>query len=92
MKKLCDDARLAWQVLGEANFKRKKSETQNMVFRRSLYFVENLNAGEVIEPRHIRKIRPGYGLPPKFLNEIIGRKVTKEIERGTAVEWGLIER
>ena len=80
-----------WKSLGKSEFTRSKSELSSKVFRRSLYFVMDLLKGEIIKPEHVRRIRPGYGLPPKFLNEIIGRKLKVSVERGDCVTWNVLE-
>jgi pseudaminic acid synthase len=82
---LCRDSEIAWQALGKVNYERKESEKDNMVFRRSIYAVKDIKAGENLTPENIRSIRPGYGLPPKYLNEIIGKKADENIHRGTAI-------
>jgi pseudaminic acid synthase len=80
---LCRDARTAWLALGEVDYGRKSSECGNVKFRRSLYFVKDIRKGETITKDHIRSIRPGYGLPPKFLSELIGKTVDIDIYKGT---------
>jgi pseudaminic acid synthase len=82
---LCQDARTAWLALGEVDYGRKSSECGNVKFRRSLYFVKDIRKGETITIDHIRSIRPGYGLPPKFLSELIGKTVGVDIDKGTPV-------
>jgi len=64
LKRLCDDCRTAFAALGHVNYERTSSESQNAIFRRSLYVVENVEAGEPFTERNVRSIRPGYGLPP----------------------------
>ena len=66
---LCTNAQMAWNAMGDVDYGRKSSEQENVKFRRSLYFVQNLEAGDVITPDAIRSVRPGYGLPPKFLEQ-----------------------
>lgn len=66
---------------------RTDSEKRNMIFRRSLYFSENIKQGETIQPRHIRRIRPGFGLAPKYYSQIIGKKLVHCVERGDRVAW-----
>ena len=83
LRQLCLDTQTAWQALGKVNYKRKESEKGNMVFRRSLYVVEDIKSGEIITPHKIRSIRPGYGMKPKYLKKIIGLRSTKDIESGT---------
>ena len=61
-----------------------------MKFRRSIYFVKDINAGDMITQDHVRRIRPGYGLPPKLESKIIGKLAKKDIKAGTASSWELI--
>ena len=68
-------------------FNRSESEKRNIKYRRSIYFVENLMKGEEIQQNHIRRIRPGYGLSPKYFENIIGKKVNRDITRGEPVKW-----
>jgi pseudaminic acid synthase len=91
LESLCKDTKDAWMSLGQAGYERKNAEEDNVKFRRSVYFVKPLEAGEVITRDSIRRIRPGYGLPPKLEADLIGRKVKKRIEIGTATSWDLIE-
>lgn len=90
LKKLVEETNLAFQSIGYAGYDRKPVEESNIRFRRSLYFVQDLEQGEIITEKNIRRIRPGYGLPPKYLSKILGKKVNQNIERGTAVSWELI--
>lgn len=87
LKELCSSTRVAWESLGRVDYSRKSSEQDNVKFRRSLYFVKDINAGEVITTNHIKSIRPGYGLPPKFLKEIIGVNAVKSATIGDAVKF-----
>lgn len=84
---LCQDSQTAWAALGTANYGRKASEQGNVKFRRSLYFVRDLSAGTIIMAEDIRSVRPGYGLAPKFLNDLTGRKLAKNIAAGSPVAW-----
>ncbi len=90
LEALCKDAKTAWQALGKIDYGRKSSEQANVIFRRSLYFVKSIKAGEVITTEHVRSIRPGYGLPPKELENILGRRVCTDVEFGLPVAWALI--
>lgn len=87
---LCRDSKTAWQSLGQINYGQKSSEKDNIQFRRSLYFVKDMKAGDIITEDSVRSVRPGFGLAPKHLNEIIGKKVTKNISKNTAVTLDLI--
>ena len=90
LERLCADTKSAWLALGKSGFERQKAEEGSKVFRRSIYFVRDLKAGHVIESSDIRRIRPGMGLPPKYFDEIIGKRLTKAVERGTPVSWCLL--
>lgn len=91
LKALCKDAKTAWQALGQVDYGRKSSEQSNVKFRRSLYFVKDIKAGEVITAEHVKSIRPGYGLAPKFLDQVIAITVKQDIQKGTAVRFELLE-
>lgn len=82
---LCRDVRTAWEAVGLVDYGRKSSELGNVKFRRSLYFVRDLEAGEAITEDSVRSVRPGYGLPPKMLDDIIGRAVTRSVSKNTPV-------
>ncbi|MCA8866729.1 MULTISPECIES: pseudaminic acid synthase [unclassified Halomonas] len=82
---LCKNSKVAWKALGHVNYSRKASEQGNVQFRRSLYFVKDLKAGDVITEDAVRSVRPGYGLPPKMLKEILGKKVTQDVKSNTPV-------
>lgn len=90
LRNLCWGAKTAWQALGQVDYGRKSSEQANVKFRRSLYFVKDLVPGDVITANDIRSVRPGYGLAPKHLDAVIGRKVTRSIQAATPVDWGSI--
>jgi N-acetylneuraminate synthase len=87
---LCRDARTSWQALGDVNYESKPSETNNLKFRRSIYFVKDLKAGDIITPDAVRSIRPGYGLPPKELHNLIGKRITRDVKCNTPVSWSSI--
>ena len=76
-----------FQALGSYNYCRPKLENENKIFRRSLYFVEELKAGDIITERHVRRIRPGFGLSPKYYKEVLGKKAQRDIEKGRRVSW-----
>jgi len=85
LRNLCSTTKTAWHALGKVNYERTESEKGNLKFRRSLYFVRSMNAGDTITADDIRSVRPGYGLPPKFFDKLIGTKVIKAVEKNTAV-------
>lgn len=88
---LCRDSKTAWAALGRVDYGRKSSEQGNVQFRRSLYFVKDIPEGEVIPADAIRSVRPGYGLAPKYVNEVVGKKTRQEIKAFTAVKRDLFE-
>ena len=83
--------RTAWEALGRVDYGRKSSERGNAVFRRSLYFVRDLAAGEVITPDSVRSVRPGFGAAPKHLAAILGRRVRVAVRAETPVQLDQIE-
>ena len=90
LKRLVEETDAAHKALGVAGYERKPVENSSMKFRRSLYFVEDMKAGDVITDKNIRRIRPGFGLAPKNIENLIGKKVKVDIQRGTAASWDLI--
>lgn len=83
---LCKGARTAWSALGRVDYGRKASERGNVRFRRSLYFVKALKAGEVVTADAIRSVRPGFGAPPKLLDEVIGKRLKVAVAENSRVE------
>lgn len=87
---LCRGARTAWASLGHIDYGRKSSEQGNAQFRRSLYFVRDLKAGSVITIDSVRSVRPGFGLPPKCLDEIVGMTVIDDVRKNSPVTKSVI--
>ncbi|MFC6446764.1 pseudaminic acid synthase [Shinella zoogloeoides] len=87
MAALCIGAKTAWDALGRIDYGRKSSEQGNIQFRRSLYFVKDLKAGEIITADAVRSVRPGYGLAPKHLSIILGRRLIKDALSGTPTNF-----
>ena len=90
LKYLCKSSKTVWESLGKINYDRTPSEVENLIFRRSLYFVKDIRKGEIISDDHVRSIRPGYGMAPKYLDKIIGQRVNQDISEGTRVNNNLI--
>lgn len=88
---LCGGVRTAWEAMGKIDFGRKSSEKGNVQFRRSLYFVKSLKAGDVITDDAVRSVRPGFGLAPKYLESVLGRRLKIEVGPGVAVTWDHLE-
>lgn len=91
LKSLCNDSKTAWAALGKVDYGHKESEKGNIQFRRSLYFISDLNPGDTIRPSDVRSVRPGYGLPPKELKYIVGRTVKEKIGKNTPVSYSKLE-
>jgi len=89
---LCGGVYTAWSALGSVDYGRKSSEQGNVKFRRSLYFVKTMKSGDLITKDAIRSVRPGYGLPPVQLENLIGKRVLKTVEYGTPVTWDVIAK
>lgn len=84
---LCRDSRVAWQAIGVVNYERKPSEQTNVKFRRSLYVVKDIEAGQVIGKEAIRSVRPGFGIAPKYLESVVGRVARRRLSYGEPLRW-----
>ena len=84
---LCRDSKTAWVALGYVDYGRKSSEQGNVKFRRSLYFVKDLKAGDVITADAVRSVRPGFGVAPKFMDVVLGRFLKTDVKQSTPVKW-----
>lgn len=88
---LCTGAKTAWSALGRVDYGRKSSEQGNVKFRRSLYFVKDMKAGDVITADCIRSVRPGFGVASKNLENLIGKTVSKEIKKNSPVVMNALD-
>ena len=91
MNLLVTESERAWQSLGKISYGPAEAEKKSLVFRRSLYIVEDMKAGDIITNQNLRAIRPGLGLPTKFYDILIGLKVTKDIKKGTPAKFDLVK-
>jgi len=80
----------AWQSLGRIAYGPTQAEDKSRAFRRSLYIAQDLDAGDVLTPENVRIVRPGFGLPPKYYELIIGRRVNCNVKRGEPLRWELL--
>lgn len=87
---LVDGVRTAWAALGRVSYDLAPSERDNLQFRRSLYVVADMAAGETFTEANLRSIRPGHGMAPKHLPDIIGRRAARAVARGTPLSWDLV--
>lgn len=90
MAQLVLEIERAWQALGQVSYGATEAEKKSLVFRRSLYVVQDLKAGKVLTKDNVRAIRPGLGIPTKYLEIVLGKSVSRDIMRGTALGWELI--
>lgn len=91
MKQLVRECRTVYEALGEVQYEMAEQEKKSLQFRRSLYVVEDMKAGDIFTENNLRRIRPGLGLAPKYYDIILGKKSNKDIERGTPFHWELME-
>lgn len=89
-RELVESIRNAEKALGEVEYIMTKEKEKRRIFSRSLFVVEDIKMGEAFSEKNIRSIRPGYGLPPKYINQIIGKKAKTDIIRGTPLDWSII--
>lgn len=87
LERLCKDTKDAWLALGEVSYRRQLAEEGSRVFRRSVYYVNDLPAGSLVGPTDIRRIRPGLGLPPKHFDSLVGRRLKVAVKRGMPTNW-----
>ncbi|MGH6856235.1 MAG: pseudaminic acid synthase [Methylocella sp.] len=90
-KQLVAGCKDAWKALGRVHYDLEVSEKAGLVFRRSLYVVADVAAGEKLTERNVRSIRPGNGLLPKDIGKVVGRRAARDLERGHPLAWTDIE-
>ncbi len=91
-KAMVEAVRIVEQALGHARYGVTEHEAASRTFRRSLFVVRDINAGEEFTAENIRSIRPGYGLAPKYLKDVLGKRAAKEISAGTPLDWEFVSR
>jgi len=87
MAQLVQEAGRAWQSLGKVFYGPTEQEKKSLIFRRSLYIVKDIKKGDKITNENVRSIRPGFGLPPKEIDRLLGKKVGKYLKKGTPLRW-----
>lgn len=87
---LVEESERAWQALGRIQYGASAAEAKSLLFRRSLYVVRDIEAGEVLTGDNVRAIRPGLGLPPGQLDLVLGKRVTRAVRRGTPLSFELL--
>ena len=78
--------------MGKVSYELSEKVKKSKVFARSLFVVKDMNAGGKLTEDNIRSIRPGYGMHPKYFKEIIGKKIRKDVKKGTPLSWDLIKQ
>ncbi len=91
LKALVEETSRAQQAVGKINFGRTAAEEKSLVFRRSLYIAADMKKGETLTPKNLRAIRPGLGLPPKHYDDLLGKRVKRDVRKGTPASWDLFE-
>ena len=91
MAALVVESKRAWQALGNVIYGPTMAEKKSIQFRRSLYIVKDVKAGEMLTRENVRAIRPGLGLPTKYLDHVLGKTVSRNVKRGTAINWSLLK-
>lgn len=89
---MVDAIRVVERALGQVHYGTSEQDAKSLAFRRSLFVIKNMKAGDIFTQENVRSIRPGNGLPPKYLKDVLGQKAARDIERGTPLEWGLLQR
>ena len=89
-KRLVEDCKNAWTSLGHVNYRTKPAEEGNKIFRRSIYVTKDVKKGEVFTRENIRSIRPGFGLPPATLPDLLGKRASRDIEFAEPMDWSMV--
>jgi pseudaminic acid synthase len=90
MAQLVVETERAWQALGQISYGQTDAEKKSIQFRRSLYVVQDIKAGDVLSHENVRAIRPGLGLPTKYLEQMLGCRVNRDVTRGTPLDWDFV--
>jgi pseudaminic acid synthase len=90
MRSLVIETERAWQCLGQVTFGPTQAEKGSRVFRRSIYIAQDIKTGDVLTVANLRCVRPGMGLPPKYYEVLLGRRVNQDVKKGTPMSWDLL--
>ncbi len=90
LRQLREETARAWSAIGRINYGPTAAETKSLVFRRSLYIARDMVAGEVLTHQNLRSVRPGFGLPPRHLDSLLGQRVGQNVRAGTPMTWSLL--
>ena len=87
LTELCENSLQIWKAIGKVSYDIKESEKQNFNLKRSIYFTAKIKKNGMITIDNVRRVRPGWGIKPKYFDEIIGKTVKRDIEPGEPVKW-----
>lgn len=91
LKQLCQESETAWRALGQISYALQSAEEASLKHRRSIYVVKDLKKGDVLTSENTRRIRPGFGLAPKYFDNVLGKRLKMNVSKGTPLSWDLIE-
>jgi pseudaminic acid synthase len=91
MNALVLETQRAWEALGKVTYGPTEKELKSMKFRRSLYIIKDLKNGDILTKENLKVIRPGYGLPPKYYEQLLGKTVQKDVSAGTPFDWSILK-
>lgn len=90
MAQLVIETKRAWEAMGQVKYGPTDAEKKSLQYRRSLYVVKDMKAGDVLTQENLRAIRPGLGLATKYQSIVEGKAVSRDVKRGTALTWELL--
>lgn len=90
LSQLVEGTKIAWAALGDISYGPSEVEKGSLQFRRTLYIVEDMQAGDIFTEKNLRAIRPGFGLAPKYIELLVGKKIRCSVTKGTPVHWNLV--
>jgi len=90
MRSLVIETERAWQSLGRVSYGPSEADMRSITFRRSIYISEDVKAGEALTTENLRCVRPGMGLPPKYFDMLLGRRMNRDVKKGTPMQWELL--
>ena len=90
LRQLREETERAWQAVGQVSYGPTAAEAKSLAFRRSLYIARDLKAGDVLTRENLRCVRPGFGLPPRHLDSLLGQRIGRDVVAGTPMAWTLL--
>ena len=90
MRQLVNETERAWQALGRVAYGATEKEKASLKYRRSLYIVEDMKTGDILTRDNLKAIRPGFGLPTKYFDILIGKRLNQDVSKGTPASWDIV--